>query len=165
MRKMQSRSQRIPSHLVPKSKRFLDAVCRNVHFYRSYLVCLCGLFYSKARVRTHHREFLPGARRHLPGGDMLQSQVEEALVNSCYPYKNVFINNLMQQQLAQADVVVCYVLVAESPKPCQRPAAPKSLGFLGGRVCSSAEVRASKTACPKRARVSGCAVRGGGRSD
>lgn len=25
------------------------------------LACFCGLFYSKARVRTHHKEFLPGA--------------------------------------------------------------------------------------------------------
>lgn len=35
---------------------------------------------------------------------MLQSHVEEALIRSRYPYKNVFINNIMQQQLAQADV-------------------------------------------------------------
>lgn len=26
-----------------------------------YLACFCGLFYSKARVRTRQGEFLPGA--------------------------------------------------------------------------------------------------------
>lgn len=38
-------------------------------------------------------------------GAVLQSHMEEALISSRYPYKNVFINNIMQQQLAQADVV------------------------------------------------------------
>lgn len=95
----------------------------------------------------------------LSWGDVLQSHVEEALVSSRYPYKNVFINNTMQQQLAQADVVLgpCQSSGKEELLLCSLPVC------VGSTVPS--EVHPSRTACPKKGRAWGCAGRGAGRSD
>lgn len=59
--KDENKFQRIPSHLVPNSKSFLLQSVEMYILQSFYLACFCGLFYSKARVRTRHREFLPGA--------------------------------------------------------------------------------------------------------
>lgn len=78
-----------------------------MYIYKSfYLAWFCVLFYSKARVRIHVTESFCLEHVDAFWSDILQSRVEEVLVSSRYPYKNVFINNIMQQQLAQADVVL-----------------------------------------------------------
>lgn len=84
--KDENKFQRIPSHLLPNSKRFLDAVGRNVHL-EVLLLSMFLWFYFTAKPELEHT---PRSMKTPSWGDVLQSHVEEALVSSRYPYKNVY---------------------------------------------------------------------------